>query len=204
MTRKGRIDMQQGIGSVPEKPVEYYPRKGKMLQIALFGLLFVIAGFYLMIIGFGPGEDHSIFGGIMGGLSLLLGLAGLVLGVKQSLSRQPGLILDENGLYDHTSASGAGFVAWSAISRIEPYALMNQPFIGVDLYDPAEWLERRGAVSRGLMKANRGLVSYPVNLAMQGFGREAADILIEMEAYWQRYGDPGAARSSMEDPDRRY
>lgn len=181
--------MEKGKRTADQYPLRYDQKRGKMLQIALFGLLFIMAGVYLMSIGFGPGSDRSILGGIIGILSLLLGLAGLLFGLKQSLNPKPALVLDEKGLYDRTSASGAGFVAWNSISRIEPYTLMNQSFIGIDLYEPAQVLERQGMIARGLMKANRGFVSFPVNLAMQGFGRAAEDILIEIDAHWRQYGE---------------
>ncbi|MEJ8306415.1 STM3941 family protein [Saccharibacillus sacchari] len=178
-----RDNMMQG-----SRTLHFYQKPGKALQIALFGLLFVAAGIYLMFLGFSPGPDHSIFGGIMGILSLLMGVTGMGFGIRRAFRFSPILILDEKGLHDRVAAANAGFVAWNEISRIEPYALMNQPYIGIDLYDAQDFLARRSGFMRGLMKANRGLVSMPVNIPMQGFGAQAPEILREMELRWQRYG----------------
>jgi len=161
-----------------------------MLQIALFGLLFVAAGIYLVAIGFGPGEERSAYTGLIGILSLLLGIAGLGVGLLRSLRRAPALILDKNGLTDRTSAYGAGFVAWSDISRIEPYTLMGQTFIGVGLYEPEAFVSGQSSARRRLMKLNRGLVSFPVNIALQGFGSEAEAVFHKVVDYWTRFGDP--------------
>ncbi|CAM3508431.1 MULTISPECIES: STM3941 family protein [Saccharibacillus] len=183
--------MNEMMGSVSETPLHFYHKRGKALQIALFGLLFVVAGMYLTVLGFGEGEDASLFGGVMGLLSLLMGAAGLGFGVRRAFRLSPVLTLDENGLHDRVAAASAGFVAWSDISRIEPYALMGQPYIGIDLYDAREFSAQRSGFIRGLMRANRGLVSMPVNIPMQGFGRESATILAEIEAHWMRYGQTG-------------
>ncbi|CAM4160626.1 STM3941 family protein [Saccharibacillus endophyticus] len=178
-----RDTMMQG-----SRTLHFYQKPGKALQIALFGLLFVAVGIYLMVLGFSPGPDHSIFGGIMGILSLLMGVTGMGFGVRRAFRFSPILTLDEKGLHDRVAAANAGFVAWTEISKIEPYTLMNQPYIGIDLHNAQDFLSRRSGFMRGLMKANRGLVSMPVNIPMQGFGAEAPEILREMELRWQRYG----------------
>ncbi|NGZ75025.1 STM3941 family protein [Saccharibacillus alkalitolerans] len=171
-------------------PLHFYQKRGKALQIALFGLLFVAVGVYLVSLGSSPGPDRSVFGVLIGALSLLLGAAGLWFGFRRAFRLSPVLTLDEKGFHDRVAAAGAGFVAWSEVSRIEPYTLMDQPYIGVDLHDPGAFMARRGGFMKGLMKANRKLVSMPVNIPMQGFGPEAAVILREMEEYWLRFGDP--------------
>ncbi|MDO3408352.1 STM3941 family protein [Saccharibacillus sp. CPCC 101409] len=167
--------------------VRFYHARGSMLKIALLGLIFVAAGFYLMLLGFGPGPDHSLFGGIMGVLSLLLGLTGTGFGLFRALNVIPALTLDEKGLYDRGSAGSAGFVAWTDISGIEAYEFMGQRFIGVGLHDSKAFLNRQNRFKKSLMKANRGLVSFPVNIAMQGFRDEAEAILKEMKARWKWY-----------------
>lgn len=168
---------------------KYYGKRGKMLQIALFGLLFVAAGMFLVAIGFGPGEDHSVFTGIIGILSLLLGAAGMGIGLRRSLNRAPALILDPNGLTDRTAAFGAGFVAWTDIRRIEPYTLRGQTFIGIELYEPEAFVRRQSALRRMLTRANQGIVSFTVNIGLQSFGSEAETVFRKTEEYWLRFGE---------------
>ncbi len=169
--------------------VRYYAKRGKMLQIALFGLLFVAAGIFLIAIGFGPGEEHSVFTGIVGILSLLLGIAGLAIGLRRSLSRAPALILNQKGLTDRTAAFGEGFVAWTDIRRIEPYTLRGQTFIGIELYEPEVFVRRQSALRRMLTRANQGIVSFTVNIGLQGFGSEAETVFRKTEEYWLRFGE---------------
>lgn len=169
--------------------VQYYAKRGKMLQIALFGLLFMAAGMFLIAIGFGQGEDHSVFTGIIGILSLLLGVAGLGIGLRRLLSLAPALILDKKGLTDRTAAFGTGFVAWTDIRRIEPYTLRGQTFIGIELYEPEAFVRRQSALHRILTKANQGIVSFTVNIGLQGFGSEAETVFRKTEEYWLRFGE---------------
>ncbi|OWA34217.1 hypothetical protein B9G55_18010 [Saccharibacillus sp. O16] len=166
----------------------YYAKRGKMLQIALFGLLFILVGVYLVTLGFGPGVEHSIYTGIVGVLSLLLGAAGLVIGLLNSLRRPPALILDRYGLTDQSSVFGAGFIAWSDISEIATYTLKNQPFVCMELYDPQSFIQRQSWIKQRLIRANQALVPDTVNIALRGFGSEADPIFYQIQEYWQRFG----------------
>lgn len=70
------------------------------------------------------------------------------------LTKQAGLIINDEGIADHTSALKLGQVKWDEISGFGVKKQIGIPFIVVYLKNPDEFIAKRGKMSKSLIKKN--------------------------------------------------
>ncbi|WJH36976.1 hypothetical protein N6H14_15600 [Paenibacillus sp. CC-CFT747] len=87
---------------------------------------------------------------------------------------------------DNSSAIGGGELKWTEIREIVPYEFMGQPFIGLKLHDTERYLASRTGFQRLLMKANRGMVDAPINIAQNTLRQPLEEIYGIMADKWER------------------
>lgn len=94
---------------------------------------------------------------------------GLVLVIRHSSRKEAGLVLDERGLTDHSSATSIGFIPWSDILSVsEARGDFKRRLFVVNVKNPDDYLQK----SAGMMAARQALfgqfgspvVILPVNL----------------------------------------
>lgn len=80
----------------------------------------------------------------------------------------PMLVIDDKGLTDNASATGAGFIAWREIDRIEFATVLGQEYMAIHTVDAESVLARCNPLKRAIMRLNRTLAGTPFALPMQG------------------------------------
>ncbi len=62
------------------------------------------------------------------------------------------MAVDEEGIYDFSSATFLGLLAWEDIRNIRIQKVMNQKYIAVSLYNTDSYLQKAGAWQREAYK----------------------------------------------------
>jgi hypothetical protein len=118
-------------------------------------------------------------GGWVGILGVALFGTGAVVGLVQGLRRGPRLSIDDDGIHDRTL--GVGVIAWSDIVSAAPYLVAKEPFIGLNLRDPAKYIQRAPPLKRRLarMHAASGMPPFSVNLVgLEGDPARVAQLIM--------------------------
>ena len=76
----------------------------------------------------------------LGVIGLIFFGTGAIVGLVQGLRPGPRLTIDDDGIHDRSL--GVGVIAWSDITRAEPYGIAGNPFIGIDVRDREKYLAR--------------------------------------------------------------
>jgi hypothetical protein len=143
--------------------VAIYPKKAKLLVMAIGALLFVILGFYLaqnreamelslrtIIIACYVGIPFS-------------GLC-LVYAIYRLLIPKPAVIISDEGIFDNASAVGAGMLTWEEIAEIIRYDFRGQPMLGIIPVNEEVVLGRQPLLKRVMAKMNKGIAPAPFNI----------------------------------------
>lgn len=118
-----------------------------------------------------------------GGLTLVFAFAVLVY-LVMLLRRSPLLILDDEGLDDHSAPFSAGRIGWEEIADIRYTRPLGQPSIRIYLVDPKAYLSRQRGVKRWGLWINRWLVGTPVHITNQLMQVPLHKLVVEMERRW--------------------
>lgn len=138
--------------------------------LMLGALLFVIAGVFFMIESsrFLTTTHRSVWMIKAVGLAsvLFFGLC-LVFLAKSLFESKPGLIIDEYGITDNSSASSVGLIEWKDIEFIETIQVAFTQFVMVHTVQPEKYLNKaRNGLMRAAMQANFNRYGSPVAISV--------------------------------------
>lgn len=133
------------------------PSRWKMTLIALGSLLFVLCAPFLWTHGDPFIRAVAVADVLFFGFCALFALGRL-------LRPRPSLVLDQRGITDNASATGAGFIAWKEIAAVGMTSLGTNRFLVIIPHDTQAILARQPPFKRKIMAANMGLVGSPVTI----------------------------------------
>lgn len=136
--------------------------KVKVGLLTMGASLFVIGGIWL----FGIADTQSRYSPIyVKGASVLaivfFGLCGLY-GLLKLFDSSPGLVLDREGIIDHSSGVAAGRVAWREISDVQVVSVSGHRFLAIVVHDPEKYLGKGNAPGRFFAKLNYKTYGTPI------------------------------------------
>ena len=110
--------------------VVIYPKKVKLLAIAVGAVLFVILGFYFALNRVAMGLSvRTIIITVYVGIPFFS--VCLVYAIYRLLIPKPAVIISDEGIFDNASAIGAGMLKWEEIAEVLAYDFMGQRMLGI-------------------------------------------------------------------------
>lgn len=146
-----------------DESIVIYPSRGKLALFLAGALAFVAVGVWMVAVSWTE-EPEALFLPILGAVCILFFGYGAYYLLRRLVVREPSLIIGADGLLDHASATGVGFLAWDEIEVIVPYRFQNQRFLGIFPLDLEAVLRRQPALKQKAMKMNMALGAAPVNI----------------------------------------
>lgn len=144
------------------------PLGKKKISLLLFGaVIFVVLGINFIIapetfVNSIIRTPHVIR--IAGIVSILFfGAVGLY-GLRRLFDKTIGLIVDENGITDHTNASSIGLIEWKDILEIRTEKVVSTKFLLIYVKNPEKYLERAKGFKRKLMEGNSSMYGTPLSI----------------------------------------
>lgn len=137
------------------------------LMCVIFGLLFLFSSdFFAILIGL---------------FSIVFFGWGFIILFKRIFTSHSLLIVDEQGMTDHSSALALGFVPWEDIENVQLRHMLNQTFISVSVKDQEAYLAKMSTLQRNATKANLKM-GYPlINITLNTTGKNPKVIYQEIE-----------------------
>jgi hypothetical protein len=162
--------------------------KNKLLLSIGGSLLFVMAAAWMLVTQAGG------FSGLPPIVAQITGIAGIlffsvtgILGVTKLFDKTPGLIIDDRGITDNSSAAGVGLIEWKDMTGIRTRQIMTTRFLLIDVADPEKYITRAGSGGQALlMRANGSLSGTPLSIASTALQCDFAELeRTVLEEYWK-------------------
>lgn len=141
--------------------------KTKISLLVIGAVIFVIHGVLFILL---PDKFTTTFLGspktimIVGVSSVLFFGAAGIYGLIKLFDKSTGLIIDENGITDHSNASSVGLVEWPDILEIRTEQVMSTRFLLIFVSNPDKYLDKASGFKRKLMKANMKMYGTPLSI----------------------------------------
>ena len=92
------------------------------------------------------------------------GLCG-VFGLFKLFDSAPGLIVDDEGIIDNSSALAAGRIPWSDIRGFEIRTVQNQRLLTIEVHNPEKYVQRAHVLKRPLVAINARSFGGPIQIS---------------------------------------
>lgn len=176
--------------------IEIELSKSKLAKLLVFSIIFSIAGFWLIIANpqiSNPLFNHPITKAIGGYGGAIMGLWGIYFFAKKLVDKKPGLVINEEGIYDNASAFNFGLIPWTDISQIyertvEVPMAAKQRFVTIGLINPDKYISREtNVLKRKLLMANAKSYGSPIHISTNGLKIDHNELLNLVDEYFIKY-----------------
>jgi len=89
--------------------------------------------------------------------------------IKKMFSKEPGLTIDNDGIYDNSSGVSVGRIKWKDIIGIRKVKVSGTKFMLIDVYNPNEYINNiNGFIKKQAMKVNMKKYRTPISISAAG------------------------------------
>ncbi len=146
--------------------------KIKMLFLIMGSLLFVVLCIFI-IMNAENMQTRKLNNPMIIRIIALVGLLffGIILVsiLKKMFSKEPGLIIDKDGIYDNSSGVSVGRIKWKDIIEIRKVKVSGTKFMLIDVHNPNEYINNiNGFIKKQAMKANMKKYGTPISISAAG------------------------------------
>jgi len=127
-------------------------------------------------------------------LTLIVGAVGVltfgwfgIAWVVLLLRTGPGLVVDDRGFDDNSSAVAVGRVLWADVIMVSERSFGWTSFVVVKVREPTVYLARLGRLARLAGAVNRHLVGSPVTVGSVGLKTSFANLSMLLHGGFERY-----------------
>ncbi len=149
--------------------IEIYSSRKKSFLLLIGSIIFVIGGVYMFMnaenyTGFRTYNPLFIKG--IGIVSILFFGSGIYISIKQALSNQLMLVIDEKGINVNPKKSLKEYIEWKNINGFSEIKIHNQKLVIIDVNNSDYWIEKEeNNLKKKLMKFNINNYGSPFNLS---------------------------------------
>ena len=155
-----------------EQRIEVPLSKSKNVLMLIGSVAFVAIGLWFVIAP--PQIDNSYWGNptkiaIAGYASIIFfGLCAVVL-IRKIPDAKPGLIIDNTGLTDNSSALSAGHILWTDIENISVLEIQKHKMLMLEVKNPQDYINRQNSLfKRKGMELNYKMYGTPLSITANG------------------------------------
>ena len=148
--------------------IEIPRSKKKMIFMLIGSFVFVLIGVWIIVAQ--PTVKNIFFNNLIvknisGALAIIFfGIIAISIGRKLP-QKAAGLIINDDGIFDNSSAIPAGFIYWTEISNISVINIANQKLLMIGIKNPEEFINRQSGIKRQAMKINYNTYGSPISIS---------------------------------------
>ena len=139
--------------------------KNKIVLLLFGAVVFVAGSVWMWSIADSQNRHSPLFmKSVAAAGGLFFGLCGIYGGYKLFDTR-PGLIIDDQGLIDNSSAVAVGRIPWDDIAALRLSVIAGQRLISILLTEPEKYASRGNLFGRMLNATSAKMTGSPINIA---------------------------------------
>lgn len=164
--------------------------KGTLTRFFVTSLLGIASCLLMLTVNRGhPTALHSVMR-VIGAVGIVFCALTALYAARRLFDPTPGLVLDAEGLADHSNYIAAGRVRWDEIKEIRVTRAAGQRFLTVMVDDPRKFIERGSFLRRKVAEANFRKAGSPINVTARTLRIPFDELVAKTSAFYQRYGKP--------------
>jgi len=160
--------------------------KGKIILLTLGSMAFVVTGIWMWSFT-DMDMDALLYKVVALAAILFFGMTGIY-GLTKIFDNKPGLIINEHGLLDNSSAVSGNLIKWSDIEGFDLLQVSTTKFLLIFVKNPQDYLDKANWVSRFWMKMNNKYYGTPLSISSSSLQCNFEELLAEVNAKVGQYG----------------
>ncbi len=157
--------------------------KTKIVLLTLGSLVFVAGGAWMWTFG-GPEitMDTLFYKIISLAAVLFFGMTGIY-GLTKLFDNKPGLVINQQGLIDNSSAVSGKLIKWSDIEGLEISQIQSTKFILIFVHNPQHYIDQASYVGRFWMKMNHKTYGTPLSISSNSLKCNFDELVVLIEKH---------------------
>lgn len=174
-----------------QTPIHIKMSKKKLIRAFLTSIALFATGLWILI--FRPQIDNFVFNDSWlkygGAISCVLFFGwAITYFIKKLFEKTPGMIIDEKGVTDNSSAVTVGFIPWEDVIQIAKIEVMKQKMLLILVKNPEDYIQRQeGIIKRKLMEANLKDRGTPITISAGGLQANIDEVLVLLDTQLQQF-----------------
>lgn len=159
--------------------------KSKLVKLLLGCLAFVAICSWILI--YQPEIGNPVFDnvivkyGVMATGVLFFGLLAFFY-IRKLGDNKAGIVIDDNGIFDNSSALAAGFIPWVDVKQVKTVEVSKQKLLMIIVNNPADYISRRkNIVGKKAMAFNERKYGSPVSITANALKCSTDELYILIE-----------------------
>ena len=144
------------------KDIVVFPKKRRQIIFLTLSIMFVLLGAMFILLSIG--EEVQFILSTIGIVSIVFFGFCAIYYWKSIKKPKPAVILSTEGILDHSSYIGAGFVGWNEIEDVTIVTMGGQHYIGFYTHDPELIIARQSGMKRLFSRMNKGFIDTQFNI----------------------------------------
>lgn len=188
------------------EPVIIYPSKGKLLFLVVAALAMVIIQILFLVyadeLAMSETARRRPIGALLVRYVPYIGIpffgACAIYGIYRLIKVKPSVIVNDEGIYDNSSAVSIGLIRWDEIENLIIHRIGLQKFVGIIPRDYETVKRRLPAWKRALMVGNKSMSAAPFNIPQNILPIPCEDLLAQITSYRQQMLMENGGRTAMQ------
>jgi hypothetical protein len=148
-----------------QERIEIKLSKGKAILTFLGAVVFVWVSIWLI----STADNQELFNATIVTLTGYVGLiffgpVGLYI-LYKLFDKNPGLVIDNDGIYDNSSAAAGHLIRWEIIKGLRVKQVMSTKFILIDIENPEEFLDEVNGIKKKLIWSTYKMYGTPTSIS---------------------------------------
>lgn len=160
--------------------------KKKNVQMLLLCVAFVLACWFI----WDRAEDYAyttLFRGVAMAGFVFFGLLCGGYGLYKLVDNRPGLVLDQEGIRDNSSAIAGKLIRWQEVTKLEERVVVSTPFLLVFVKNPEEVIRKENFFKQKIMRLNQQLYGTPLALSSQALECDFKEMVDQVQQFYAAY-----------------
>ncbi len=167
--------------------------KGKVVLLLLSAVAFIAVSIWIWSIA----DDQTRYNPLYMKAVAVAGVSfsGLcaIYGCFKVFDTRPGLIIDEQGIVDNSSAVAAGRIFWNEVLALNVSEIAGQRFITIVIADPQKLVGRGNFFGRMLNTASTKMTGSPINISSISLGLKFDELVQALTMAFEKHKGAGRA-----------
>lgn len=161
--------------------------KTKIVFLTLGAIVFLIIGCWLLSIADTQTRyDPTIIKLVTFNCFVFFGLCGLI-GFRKLFDTKPGIVIDQFGITDNSSAIGGHRIKWNDITHFTIESVKRTKFILIHVKNPREYIDQSNTFKRFWLNLNNRIYGTPLSIAATTLQYNVSDLFDILEKQWKQY-----------------
>ncbi len=151
--------------------------KNKIILLTVGALLFIGIAFWLWFSADMQTQYNPIVVKLMAFNCFVFFCVCGLMGFSKLYNKNPGLLIDHEGITDNSSAIGSLVIKWNDITDVQIQEVKRTKFLLIYVKNPQDYIDKSNPVKRFWMRLNHGVYGTPLSITSTALQCSISELL---------------------------